>query len=145
VIGAVTRSSGTPAPTSAVLKSINAETAKPVKIGPALPLTRYAGDYIDPWYGPISIRLERGWLALDFKQTPGMTGELEHWQYETFRTRWQDKSIEPAYVTFALTAQGAIEKITMKAVSPLADFSFDYHDLLFTPVIPAASAASTEP
>ena len=28
---------------------------------------------------------------------------------------------------------GAIDEIRMKAISPLADFSFDYHDLLFRP------------
>jgi hypothetical protein len=29
---------------------------------------------------------------------------------------------------------GAISRMTLKAVSPLADFSFDYPDLLFKPV-----------
>jgi hypothetical protein len=32
-----------------------------------------------------------------------------------------------------LNADGKVERITMKAVSPLADFSYDYQDLLFTP------------
>jgi hypothetical protein len=118
---------------AAALEQLKAPAAQPAKVGPSLPLARYAGDYVDPWYGSISIRLERGRLMLDFKQTPGMVGELEHWQYETFRTRWRDRGTEPAYLTFALTAEGTIEKITMKAVSPFADFSFDYHDLLFTP------------
>ena len=36
-------------------------------------------------------------------------------------------------VTFSLGAQGNVERITMRAVSPIADFSFDYQDLLFTP------------
>jgi CubicO group peptidase (beta-lactamase class C family) len=101
---------------------------------PSLPLAEYAGDYADPWYGPIAIRHENGRLRIDFKQTPDMAGTLEHWQYDTFRTRWDDRSIEPAYVTFALDAQGKVERITMKASSPLADFSYDYHDLLFTPL-----------
>ena len=63
-----------------------------------------------------------------------MSGPLEHWQYDTFITRFTDKTIEPAYVTFNLDAEGKIDRITMKAVSPLADFSFDYQDLLFRPV-----------
>ena len=62
-----------------------------------------------------------------------MEGTLEHWQYDTFRTRLTDKSIEPAYVTFGLDAEGRVERVTMKPVSPLADFSYDYQDLLFTP------------
>jgi hypothetical protein len=36
-------------------------------------------------------------------------------------------------VTFAIGAEGKVERITMKPVSPIADFSFDYQDLLFTP------------
>ena len=117
--------------------SLKASTAKPVRSGPSLPLARYAGDFVDPWYGPMSIRSENGKLRIDFKQSPGMTGTLEHWQYDSFRTRWEDKSFEPAYVTFGLDADGKVERITMKAVSPAADFSWDYHDLLFTPAAAA--------
>ena len=63
-----------------------------------------------------------------------MGGALEHWQYDTFVTRFDDQTIEPAYVTFSLNADGKIDRITMKPVSPLADFSYDYQDLLFRPV-----------
>lgn len=101
---------------------------------PALPLANYAGAYADPWYGPITLALRDGKLRIDFRQTPDMAGTLSHWQYDTFRVDWDDKGIEPAYATFALDAEGKVARITMKAVSPLADFSFDYHDLLFTPV-----------
>ncbi|MBU8976065.1 serine hydrolase [Lysobacter sp. MMG2] len=100
---------------------------------PSLPLKGYAGDFADPWYGPIEIREEKGRLRLNFKQTPNMLGTLEHWQYDTFQVRWDDRTAEPAYVSFALDADGKVDRITMKAVSPLADFSWDYHDLLFTP------------
>ncbi len=59
---------------------------------------------------------------------------LEHWQYDTFITRFTDKTIEPACVTFSLDADGKIDRVTMKPASPLADFSWDYQDLLFRPV-----------
>jgi len=36
-------------------------------------------------------------------------------------------------VTFALDADGNVGRITLKAVSPLADFSYGYQDLSFTP------------
>jgi hypothetical protein len=36
-------------------------------------------------------------------------------------------------MTFALDADGRVARITMKAASPLADFSYDYPDLLFEP------------
>jgi hypothetical protein len=34
-----------------------------------------------------------------------------------------------AYVTFILGADGNVESIRMKAVSPATDFSYDIHDL----------------
>jgi len=101
---------------------------------PSLPLAGYGGDYADPWYGPIAITESGGTLTIDFRQTPGMVAPLEHWAYDTFVARWPDPLIEPAYVTFALDAAGKPARITMKAYSPVADFSFDYHDLEITPV-----------
>jgi hypothetical protein len=111
------------------------QTSAPARAGPSLPLERYAGTYADAWYGEVAITQKDGRLALDFKQTPGMSGPLTHWQYDTFRVDWRDPLIEPAYVTFALRADGGIDRISMRAVSPLADFSFDYQDLDFRPVV----------
>ena len=116
------------------VKELQKKPAQPAKVGPSLPLGSYAGDYNDPWYGTIKIRELKGQLSIEFPHSPGMTALLDHWQYDTFRTRFTEKSFEPAYVTFNLDAAGKIERITMKAVSPLADFSWDYQDLLFTPV-----------
>jgi CubicO group peptidase (beta-lactamase class C family) len=115
------------------LGELKTETAKPAAVGPSLPVSGYAGIYSDPWYGNIEITVNDGRLRIDFKSTPRMTATLEHWQYDTFVTRFDDRTIEPAYVTFNLDADGRIDRITLKAVSPLADFSWDYQDLLFTP------------
>jgi CubicO group peptidase (beta-lactamase class C family) len=119
---------------ASALQAYQAAAAKPAGIGPSLPLSRYAGNYADPWYGNIEIAQAGGKLTIDFKSTPRMGGALEHWQYDSFVTRFDDKSIEPAYVTFSLDAGGNVEFITMKPVSPLADFSYDYRDLLFKPI-----------
>jgi CubicO group peptidase (beta-lactamase class C family) len=101
---------------------------------PSLPLEAYAGIYADAWYGTATIGLEQGRLVLSFDHTPTMVGQLEHWQYDTFKTHWHDRTIAEAFVSFSLNAEGGIEHFKMKAVSPLADFSFDYQDLLFEPV-----------
>jgi CubicO group peptidase (beta-lactamase class C family) len=116
------------------LQAFNAKVARPAKVGPSLPLARYAGTYADPWYGNIDVAEKGGKLHIDFKSTPRMSGALDHWQYDSFVTRFDDRTIEPAYVTFGLDADGKVERVTMKAASPLADFSYDYQDLLFAPV-----------
>jgi CubicO group peptidase (beta-lactamase class C family) len=119
---------------AAGLEAQRATVAERPASSPSLPLAAYAGAYADPWYGPIAITEANGQLSIDFRQTPGMIGPLEHWAYDTFVARWPDPLMEPAFVTFALDAAGKPARITMKAYSPVADFSFDYHDLEFTPV-----------
>ena len=115
------------------LKSLGAVQAKPASVGPSLPMARYAGTYADPWYGDIAVTEGPDGLRIDFKSTPRMAGKLEHWQYDTFVTRFDDRTLEPAYVTFGLDADGGIERVTLKPVSPIADFSWDYQDLMFKP------------
>ncbi len=101
--------------------------------GPSLPIERYAGTYRDAWYGSVTIEKAANDLNIRFHNTPKLSGPLEHVRYDTFRTRWADRTIEDTYVTFALKPDGSIDRMTMRAVSPLADFSFDYQDLLFVP------------
>ena len=101
---------------------------------PSLPLAKYAGSYNDAMYGDASITDENGHLVLRFAHSPEFTADLEHWQYDTFVAHWRTKTIPDAYVTFSLTASGDIDTVKMAAVSPLADFSYDYQDLLFHPV-----------
>jgi len=110
-----------------------AEGARAADSKPSLPLEKYAGVYDDAWYGPITIRMETGGLVMTFDHTPNMIGDLQHWQYNTFKAHWRDRTIEDAFVTFALNPDGTIESAKMTAVSPLADFSFDYQDLLLKP------------
>ena len=115
-------------------KALATVKATPANVGPSLALDRYTGTYADPWYGNIAITRQGKGLAIDFKSTPRMSGPLEHWQYDSFITRFTDPALEPAYVTFGLDANGKVERVTMKPVSPVADFSWDYQDLLFTPL-----------
>ena len=102
---------------------------------PSLALEKYAGVYNDAWYGPITIRMENGGLVMSFDHTPGMIGDLQHWQYDTFKAHWRVRTIEDAFVTFSLNPDGSIDSARLAAVSPLADFSFDYQDLLLKPAV----------
>ncbi|HKG90414.1 MAG TPA: serine hydrolase [Gemmatimonadaceae bacterium] len=102
--------------------------------GPSLPLARYAGRYADPWYGDVTLAEEQGHLVLRWSHSPALTADLEHWQYDTFRARMRVGSVPDAFVTFALDARGAVDRMTMVPVLPSTDFSFNYQDLELRPV-----------
>jgi CubicO group peptidase (beta-lactamase class C family) len=112
-----------------------AERARDVNSKPSLPLEKFAGVYNDAWYGPITIRMENGGLVITFDHTPTMIGDLQHWQYNTFKAHWRRRTIEDAFITFSLNPDGSIDSARMVAVSPLADFSFDFQDLLLKPAV----------
>ena len=124
-----------------------AASARSAGGAPSLPLAAYAGRYRDPWYGDVTIVESGGTLVLDMTRTRGMQADLEHWQHDTFVARWReafmsDTQPADAYVSFALKPDASIERMTMAPVSPAIDFSFDFQDLAFTPVAPAAGVVA---
>jgi hypothetical protein len=98
-----------------------------------LPLASYADVYEDPWYGTVTIRWQSKQLGISFDHTPTMRGSLQHVTGDTFRTRFNSRSLEDAYVTFSVKPDHSIERVTLRPISPLADFSFDFSDLVLTP------------
>ena len=111
-----------------------AAAARDTNSQPSLTLDKYAGTYIDDWYGAIDIALEGGTLVMRFTKSPSLVGDLEHWQQDTFIVRWRERELRAdAYVTFALNPNGSIEQAKMRAVSPDTDFSYDFQDLLLKP------------
>lgn len=97
---------------------------------PARPLAAYAGTYRDAWYGDVTIALEQGRLVLRMTRTPSMTGDLSHWQYDSFLVRWRDRSLRAdAFVSFSLGPDGTVREARMAPASPDVDFSFDFQDL----------------
>jgi CubicO group peptidase (beta-lactamase class C family) len=112
-----------------------AGAARSAKSQPSLPRTAYDGDYQDPWYGIASIKHVGGKQVLSLSRTPDLTGELEHFQHDTFIVRWKERNFNAdAYVTFALNPDGSIERMKMQPISTETDFSYDFQDLSFTPV-----------
>ena len=111
------------------------QATRPADAGPpSLPLARYAGTYRDAWYGDVVIARAGDGLTIDFTRSPALKGALEPWSHDTFRTRFTDRSQEDAFVTFALNPDGSIDQARLQAISPMADFSYDYQDLLLKPV-----------
>jgi CubicO group peptidase (beta-lactamase class C family) len=117
-----------------------AAAARDTDSRPSLPLARYAGTYRDAWYGEVTITVDGDRLVIRMVPTPELVGELEHWQHDTFIARWRGRENmsrelrADAFITFHLTPEGTIDQAKMRAVSPATDFSFDFHDLLLTPM-----------
>jgi len=112
-----------------------ASASRAAKSQPSLARSAYDGDYQDPWYGIATIKHVGGKQVLSMSRTPDLTGELEHYQYDTFIVRWKERNFNAdAYVSFSLNPDGSIERMKMQPVSTETDFSYDFQDLNFTPV-----------
>lgn len=99
---------------------------------PALPLDAYAGRYTDSWRGDASVRREGDRLVLKISRTDQLEGSLTPYRGNMFIVRWNNRSLEAdAFVRFAQGFDGDIAGMTLRAVSPATDFSFDFQDLDF--------------
>ncbi|PCI54745.1 MAG: serine hydrolase [Alphaproteobacteria bacterium] len=92
----------------------------------------YVGTYKDPWFGDVVIAEKNGELTITAVKSARLKGKLIPFKSDIFIARWDDRTLDAdAYVKFATDYDGLPTGITMKAVSPLTDFSFDFHDLNF--------------
>lgn len=95
----------------------------------------FTGTYRDAWLGDVIISVKNGKAWFDSKRSPKLTGELLHYKGNTFVVKWKDRSMDAdAFVNFSLDEEGKASGIKMKAISPLTDFSYDFHDLDFQKV-----------
>lgn len=107
----------------------DAAAARPVAGKPNLSDDAYAGTYADAWYGDIKIIKTPDGLRANFTRTPLLKGTLEPFDGDSFIVRWDDRALEAdSYIRFK-TNDGKVVSATMEAVSPLTDFSFDFHHL----------------
>jgi CubicO group peptidase (beta-lactamase class C family) len=111
------------------------QAARAKRSTPSLPPSGYVGVWRDPWYGDVTIEQVDGRLRMQFTRTKSLAGTLEHWQHDTFIVRWDERWLNAdAFVSFALDADGQPREARMEAISPNTDFSFDFQDLVLTPV-----------
>lgn len=90
------------------------------------------GAYSDAWLGEITISSKGGKLRFDSKRSPGLTGEMMPYKANAYVVKWDDRSMDAdAFVNFTLDVEGKASGFTMRAISPLTDFSYDFHDLDF--------------
>lgn len=96
-------------------------------------LDKIAGKYSDPWFGDVLISVKGKGLWLESIRSPRLRGELFFYKGNTYIVRWKDRSFDAdAWVTFARDDEGRATGMKWKAISPLTDFSFDFHDLDFS-------------
>jgi CubicO group peptidase (beta-lactamase class C family) len=77
---------------------------------PSLPLAKYAGIYKDDLYREVIVSAEGDKLNIRWGD---LTGELEHWHYDTFRSRPADASRTKPFATFHLGKDGKVEEVKM--------------------------------
>lgn len=107
--------------------------AMAARAGPqSLPLDAYAGRYDDPWRGGADVRLEGGRLVLRISRTSHLEGPMTPLGGDLFVVRWNDRTLDAdALVRFTQGFSGDVEAMSLQAVSPETDFSFDFQDLNF--------------
>ncbi|MBD0325825.1 MAG: serine hydrolase [Pyrinomonadaceae bacterium] len=109
-------------------KKLEDERAKNTK--PSLALAQYAGRYTGAMYGDARITEENGKLVIRLAPAPNFVGDLEHWQYDTFRVKWRDTVSYPfpkGFITFNLNAQGKVDEMKIDVPNP----DFDFKELEF--------------
>jgi CubicO group peptidase (beta-lactamase class C family) len=86
-----------------------AEAARVPNTKPTLAIARYAGTYADSLMGEIVVRDSSGTLVLQFG--PNWHGTLEHWHYDTFRTRFGTPVLGAIPVQFRLGPNGTVDEL----------------------------------
>jgi hypothetical protein len=95
-------------------------------------INQFTGTYTDQWFGDITISVKNGKTRYDSKHSPRLTGEVFAYKGSTFIVKWDDRSMDAdAFLMFTVDSDGKATGLTMKAISPLTDFSYDFQDLNF--------------
>lgn len=83
---------------------------------PTLPLSAFAGDYIDDLDGSASVKLGHGKLVLSLGN-PDFTGDLVPWHGNTFRVSWRNTLYGDDYATFDVDALGKPVRLGLAGLS----------------------------
>lgn len=99
------------------------------------PAKIYSGIYKDDWFGQVNISDENGVVRFSSVKSPRLKGSMYFYTGNTWVVKWDDRSFDAdAFASFVLDEKGRAKEFTMRAFSPLTDFSFDFHDLNFSRV-----------
>ena len=89
----------------------------------------YIGTYTDAWFGDVIITEKKGKMYFASVRSPKLAGELFFYKENTFVVKWNTRTFNAdAYLYF----NPSNKNFSMKAISDLTDFSYDFQDLYFT-------------
>jgi hypothetical protein len=88
---------------------------------PSLALAKYAGKYDSEMYGEASVTEETGKLVVHYGP---MVGNLEHWNYDTFRANLTDAVLGKVMVLFTLNTAGKVDEMTLALGPAGGDIAF---------------------
>jgi CubicO group peptidase (beta-lactamase class C family) len=96
---------------------------------------KYVGAYKDDWFGEVTISEKKGKLYFASKRSKRLVGEIFFYKDQNFVVKWNVRSFNAdSHIFFQVNKLGNASHFTMKAISPLTDFSYDFHDLNFTKI-----------
>lgn len=79
---------------------------------PSLPIREYAGTYSNEVYGDVRIAVDGDRLVASFLASPTYVAVLEHWHYDTFMTRWNERIPEPGLLWFTIGPNANVRDFT---------------------------------
>lgn len=108
-----------------IIKVLNASKNK-------IPPFGIIGTYTDKWFGDIKISKVKNQYYFTSIKSSSLKGKMFYYNANTFIVKWDDRTLNAdAYILFNLDEKGKSKTFRMKAISPITDFSFDFHDLQF--------------
>jgi CubicO group peptidase (beta-lactamase class C family) len=99
---------------------------------PLLSLDSYTGKYNDVSYGDAEVTLSDTALSITFLPTAELfTSKMEHWQYNTFRIKFNDPFLPGGFITFDIDGNGKVTGFSIDLPNP--DFHFEDMKFLKVP------------
>ncbi|MQP24943.1 serine hydrolase [Flavobacterium sp. LMO8] len=90
------------------------------------------GMYSDNWFGDITLTFKKNKLYFQSLRSKQLAGEVFYYKENIYAVKWNNAFFHAdAFIFVSLDENGKPQNLKMKAISPLTDFSYDFHDLDF--------------
>lgn len=90
-------------------------------------LKQFTGVFKDSWFGEVSITEKKGHYYFASKRSSQLKGELFYYKDKTLAVKWDNRYFHADAYVF----MDGKDHFTMRPISPLTDFSYDFQDLDF--------------